>query len=127
MKKKPKSTKRLTAQPQSVIVRKPEQSARFRQALNDSSKPKGRPPFKLNEIVRVLGDEFNYFIDACCDRQVTTRSIMDALRSLGVVISYQTMLTIRKQIEGENRWFYDMIDDLAGINQDDEGVQSERL
>lgn len=124
MSRKKKPIKRAIAQPQSVTIREHQPSMRFRQALSDSSKPKGRPPYKMNEIVRALGDEFNHFIDACCDRQVTTRSIMDALRSLGVVVSYQTMLTLRKQIESENRWFYDMIDDIANT-RDDQGVSSD--
>lgn len=123
MKKKKPRVNHPTAKPQSVVVRRKQPSMRFRKALNESAVPKGRPPYKVNEIVKALGDEFNHFVDACCDRQVTTRSIMSALRSLGVVISYQTMLHIRKQIESENRWFYDFVDSIPTDN--DEGVKSE--
>jgi len=124
MKKKKQRVNHPTSRPQSVVVRQKQPSMRFRQALNESAKPKGRPPYKVNEIVKALGDEFNHFVDACCDRQVTTRSIMSALRSLGVVISYQTMLQIRKQIETENRWFYDLVDAL-GTKDSDEGAPLE--
>jgi len=123
---KKKKHKQPIAKPQSVVVRKQQPAMKFRQALNATVNPsRGRPPFKLNEIVKVLGDEFTHFVDACCDRRVTTRSIHDALRSLGVVISYETMMKIRKQIEGENRWFYDMVDDIVSNTQDGEGVRSE--
>ena len=124
MRKNKQPTNHPADRPKSVVVRKKQPSARFRKALTDAASPSaGRPPYKVNEIVRALGHEFNYFVDACCDRRVTTRSIMSALRSLGVVVSYQTMLNIRKQIESENRWFYDLVEDMEA--KDDEGVQSE--
>jgi hypothetical protein len=96
-----------------VTIRREEVSTRFRQALA-LNKPgnAGRPAIKYNEVIAAVGSELAYFVDACLDRRVTTRQLMEAVKSLGVVISYPTMVSIRKQIEHENRWFYDMLDQM---------------
>jgi len=97
-----------------VKTRQEEVSHKFRVALA-SNKPGqvGRPPFKLNEIISAVGDEVQYFVDACCDIRITTLQLTQAVRDMGVNVSYQTMLHIRKQVEQENRWFYQLLEEAS--------------
>ena len=117
-KKKPQKSKPLP-----VEIRREEVSTKFRSALA-ANKPaqQGRPPHKYNEVIAAVGSELPYFIDACCDVRVTTRQLMEAVRAMGVVISYATMTGIRKQVEQDNRWFYDLLDQT--LNPEEETVKA---
>jgi hypothetical protein len=117
-KKKSKKPKALPVQ-----IRREEVSTKFRSALA-SNKPAqlGRPPHKYNEVIAAVGSELPFFIDACCDIRVTTRQLMETIRSMGVVISYATMTAIRKQVEQDNRWFYDLLEQAVS-NEDEETVK----
>jgi len=111
-----KKSKYQPRQQTSVVVRKKVKSTRFRDALDkasNKSKGKGRPSVKLQQIIDALGDEYHLFIESCCSRQVTTRALATAVQDLGVVISYSGMLKVRKQVEAENKWFYEMVQDIV--------------
>lgn len=109
-KKKPKYQPK---QQTSVVVRKKPKGTPFKDALEKAGSHRGRPSFKLQEIINALGDEYHLFIESCCSRSVTTQALAHAIRSIGVHVSYSSMLKIRKQIEAENKWFYEMVQDIV--------------
>lgn len=98
----------------SVTVRSKPKSTPFKDALNGvSSKQMGRPASKLQQITDALGDEYHLFVEACCNRKVTTMTLTQAIKDFGIAVSYGSMLKIRKQMEEENQWFYQMVQDIT--------------
>lgn len=96
-----------------ITIEKEAVSHKFRSALASSKRGQvGRPATKYNQVIALVGTELPYFIDACCDPRVTTRQLMETVTNLGVPVSYVTMTHIRKQIEQDNRWYYEMIDQI---------------
>ena len=108
-KKQPYKPKQQT----SVVVRKNGKSDIFKDALSKANGHRGRPAVKLEEITKALGDDHHLFIESCCRREVTTSALAQAVRAIGVNISYATMLRIRKDIEAENKWFYEMVQNIV--------------
>lgn len=98
----------------SVAVRPKPKSTPFKDALNGVSKKQmGRPASKLQQITDALGDEYHLFVEACCNRKVTTMTLTQAIKDFGIAVSYGSMLKIRKQMEAENQWFYEMVQDIT--------------
>jgi len=110
---KKKKSKYQPKQQTSVVVRQPAKRMSFRDALAQANNSRVRPPSKLEEIIHALGDDYHMFIESCCSRKVTTQALAQAIRNMGINLSYATMMKIRKQVESENKWFYEMVQDIV--------------
>jgi hypothetical protein len=97
----------------SVVVRKSVKATPFKDALSKAETKWGRPASKLQAITDALGHEFHTFVEACCGNRVTTAALTQAVKDLGVPVSYGAMLGIRKKIQAENQWFYQMVQDIV--------------
>lgn len=67
----------------------------------------GNRPRLRNRIESTLGKEYNLFIEACCDENVSTNAIWRALIDSGITVSYGWVLLERPKIQEEYGYYYD--------------------